>query len=245
MRQGLGPAVAAKVALDSDIAQTPVDSVGVAAVDDDCPVAQTRVEAETAVKGLLRAAYGLDAPACRMVIRATLDRRGVIWTWDQLLVPTLVEIGRRWQNTGDGIETEHLISAVIESELQAIVMATPATVNTRPVLIASAPDDMHTLPSIAIAAALAERHICTRVLGARTPIDALLSAIKRVGPSAVVVWSQLDSTGGPEVLEAIPATRAQVAIIAAGPGWVADLPAGVERPMDLVDTVMRVTAAIR
>jgi hypothetical protein len=72
-----------------------------------------------------------------------------------------------------------------------------------------------------------------------------LAAIKRLGPSAVVVWSQLDSTGRPQVLEAIPTTRTQIAIIAAGPGWESDLPPGVERPIDLVDTVMRVTAAIR
>jgi hypothetical protein len=245
MRQGLGPAEAARVALESDIAPTPIHSVGVAEVEFDCPVASTPENAATAVRGLLRAASTLDGPACRVVIRATLERRGVIWTWDNLLVPTLVEIGRRWEQSGEGVETEHLLSAVVEAELQAIVAATPATVNTRPVLIASAPEDLHTLPSVAIAAALAERHICTRMLGARTPVDALLAAIARLGPSAVVVWSQIDSTGSAEILQAIPASRLQVAVIAAGPGWAAELPSGVERPLDLVDTVTRVTAAVR
>ena len=245
MRQGLAPAEAARVALASDIDLTPIDQIGPVLQDDDCPVAESLGAAPAAVRGLLRAAFGLDAPTCRNIVNATLERRGVVWTWDNLLVPALVDIGRRWQATGQGIETEHLLSAVIDSEMQAVVNSARATVNTRPVLLAAAPDDLHTLPLATIAAALAERHISTRMLGARTPIEALLTSIKRLGPAAVVVWSQLEETGGPEVLQAIPSGRSVPAIIAAGPGWSDTLPAGVERPVDLVDTVTRVTAAIR
>jgi hypothetical protein len=246
MRQGFAPADAARAALEAHIDPTPAQDIPPVSHEWQAPAPDSPEQAAAAVRGLLRAAFGLDTPAARGLINATLERRGVVWTWDNLLVPVLVEIGRRWEASGgEGVEVEHLMSGVIESELQAVIASAKATINTRPVLLASAPDDLHNLALTAIAAALSERHISTRLLGARTPIDALQAAIRRVGPSAVVLWSQLGSTGVVDVFAEIAEARAQCAVLAVGPGWGADLPAGVERPSDLVDTVTRVTAAVR
>lgn len=246
MRQGYAPADAARAAIQTEIEAAPAHDLPPVMHEWEAPAPDNPEQAAAAVRGLLRAAYGLDAPACRGLIGATLERRGVVWTWDNLLAPTLIEVGRKWETSGgEAVEAEHLLSGVIEAELQGVVSSARATINTRPVMLASAPDDLHTLPLAAIAAALSERHISTRMLGARTPIDALQSAMTRVGPSAVVVWSQTAATGSADVMAAIETSRPGCVVVAAGPGWAPELPPGVERPSDLVDTVTRVTAAVR
>jgi hypothetical protein len=112
------------------------------------------------------------------------------------------------------------------------------------VLLACAPGDMHSLPLFAVSAALSERQIGARVLGARVPSDALVAAVRRTGPSAVLVWSYTASTGTPEALSDLPALRPAPAVIAAGPGWTEPLPAGVSHVTDLVGAVARIANAV-
>ena len=197
-----------------------------------------------AVRGLARAAMSLDSAACVDLVRDTLDRRGVVWTWDNLLAPVLVGVGRRWENTGRGVEVEHLLSESIMSALSGVVARLRAPVNPRPVLLACADEEMHSLPLFAVAAALSERRIGARVLGARVPNDALVAAIRRTGPAAVLVWSYAGSTGDPEQLAGLPALRPAPVVLAAGPGWATPLPPGVSQVSDLVDAVARIGHAV-
>jgi hypothetical protein len=103
---------------------------------------------------------------------------------------------------------------------------------------------MHSLPLFAVSAALAERHIAARVLGARVPHDALVSAIRRTGPSVVLVWAHLENERGAESLADLPVLRPAPTVLAAGPGWGHDLPEGVTRVTDLVDAVTRISSAV-
>lgn len=197
-----------------------------------------------AVRGLARAAMSLDSAACLDIVRDTLDRRGVVWTWDNLLAPVLVGVGRRWENTGRGVEVEHLLSESIMAALSGVVARLRTPVNPRPVLLSCSDEEMHSLPLFAVAAALSERRIGARVLGARVPNDALVTAIRRTGPAAVLVWSYVESTGDPEQLAALPALRPAPVVLAAGPGWTHPLPAGVTAVTDLVDAVARIGHAV-
>jgi DNA-binding transcriptional MerR regulator len=199
--------------------------------------------ATSPVRGLARAATSLDSIACTQIVRDTIDRRGVVWTWDNLLVPVLVGVGRRWENTGRGVEVEHVLSESITSALSGVVTRLSGAVNPRPVLLACADKEMHSLPLFAVSAALAERRIAARVLGARVPHDALVAAIRRTGPSVVLVWSYIGEPGAGEKLGELPALRPAPVVLAAGPGWGA-LPDGVAHVTDLVDAVARVSRAI-
>lgn len=200
--------------------------------------------AAPSVRGLARAATSLDSIACTQIVRDTIDRRGVVWTWDNLLVPVLVGVGRRWEDTGRGVEVEHVLSEATTAALSGVVMRLRGAVNPRPVLLACADDEMHSLPLFAVAAALAERRIAARVLGARVPHDALVAAIRRTGPSAVLVWAHLPSPAAAESLAALPVLRPAPVVLAAGPGWGAELPPGVVRVADLVDAVARISHAV-
>lgn len=200
-----------------------------------------------AARGLARAAMSLDGEACRGIVTDTLDRRGVVWTWDHLLVPVLVGVGERWSSTGRGVEVEHLLSDAVTGALAACtarVFTTSPPVAGRPVLLACAPEEEHALPLHALAAALAERRIPARMLGARVPGSALAAAVQRTGPGAVLVWSQAPGTGELAVMTGLPDLRPAPLLLAAGPGWPAELPAGVGRVRDLTDAVIRIATAV-
>jgi DNA-binding transcriptional MerR regulator len=197
------------------------------------------------VRGLARAAMALDAPACSAIIRSALFTRGAEATWTSLVSPVLVAVGRRWSVTGHGVDVEHLLSDAAFAAYRNMAMSLPDALNSRPVLLACAPDENHSLPLAVLAAVLAELGVGTRMLGAAVPADALAASVARTGPAVVVVWSQMRATGAPEPLLSVPPMRPPVRVLAAGPGWAADrLPPGVEPIDDLGSAVDLVLAAL-
>ena len=99
------------------------------------------------------------------------------------------------------------------------------------------------LPLHALAAALSERRVATRVLGARVPRDALASAIRRSGPAAVFLWSALPRTGSTDQLAGLPAVRPAPQLVLGGPGWQGGLPAGAVATHSLAEAVEQIAAA--
>ncbi len=139
-------------------------------------------------RGLARAAMALDAASMRVAVERAVAEHGVIPTWTELLCPVLVAVGERWAATGEGVEVEHLLAGTAGSALRA-VGAAPEPRNGRPVLLACAPEEQHSLPLAALAAALAEQGIGARLLGGGLPLPSLRAAVRRTGPAAVMVWA--------------------------------------------------------
>jgi DNA-binding transcriptional MerR regulator len=204
----------------------------------------TRADAQ--VKGLTRAANCMDTAAAAAAVRRSIARSGVTWTWDQVIAPVLRDVGLRYEQSGPldaGIDIEHHLSHVVMRELiRSADVVDP--VNPRPILLASAADEQHTLPLYAVAAALAERGVATRVLGARTPDHALAAAVRRTGPAAVFIWAQ--ARAATDLAEAVPDIRPAAAVVVGGPGWqAADRPASVAYPQSLAEAVATLTAIVR
>ncbi|WP_155371206.1 MerR family transcriptional regulator [Catellatospora vulcania] len=192
--------------------------------------------ADPSARGLTVAAVRLDMPAMLSTIASAVRGRGVVYAWDHLLCPVLVEVARRQQPDHHMIEVEHLLSRCILEVLWTVPR--PFGAASARTLLACSADEQHTLPLEALAAALAEQGCGSRMLGARVPPLALADAVRRTGPSAVFVWSQFAQTGTPSQLEPVLAVRPRPALIAAaGPGWGDPLPAGVYRPADLTDAL--------
>ncbi len=187
------------------------------------------------VRGLGRAALALDGDAVYDGVAGQLASYGVLQTWDAVVVPLLVTVGRHWAETGEGVDAEHLVSDSIVSALRQHAPRLPAP--PRAPLLACAPGDLHALPLHALAAALAERGLGSRLLGASVPLAALQSAVRRTGPAAVFLWSQIRATGGAGTLLALPATRPATVLVAGGPGWPHDLPSTAVRADTLTDAV--------
>ncbi|MBU6311803.1 MAG: MerR family transcriptional regulator [Actinomycetales bacterium] len=193
-------------------------------------------------RGLARAALALDADACRVILAETLDRRGVVWTWDHLIAPVLVGVGQRWEQSGRGIDVEHVLSEAIQSELSSRVVNDNVR-SVAAVVLASAPGENHVLPLWALAAALSERGVEVRMLGARTPWDALGQAIRRIGPGGVLVWSQTAGSGDMTDMAVLPDVRPEPLILLGGPGWHPGAPPRGEHVDDLSEAVARLARA--
>lgn len=233
---GVPPAEAARAALASADAEpdTSVRHGGgqVVAIPDGTPQA----------RGLARAALALDADSCRVILAETLDKRGVVWTWDHLIAPVLVGVGQRWEQTGRGIDVEHVLSEAIQAELSARV-SNDNQRSAAAVVLASAPGENHVLPLWALAAALSERGVEVRMLGARTPWEALGQAIRRIGPGGVLVWSQTPGTGDPAEAGTLPDVRPEPLLLLGGPGWHPGVPPRGEYVDDLSEAVARLARA--
>ena len=248
VQDGVMPGEAARVALNADVAQLAQRKTGLHLVTEDSELENEKLSDSivdldnpiNAIRGLTRAANMLDADACQHRIARLLESRGVLWTWDNVLVPVLVAAGEKWEATGEGVEVEHLLAEVITREFNVVASSIDEPVNVRPVLLASAPHELHTLPMYAISAALAQHQVESRVLGARTPIEALTAACRKLNPSAVVVWSQSRGTADNSVWTSLDPQRPAPMKLAIGPGWTSDLPDDVESAETLADTLIQI-----
>ncbi|MFD8571086.1 MerR family transcriptional regulator [Streptomyces sp. NPDC057694] len=181
-------------------------------------------------RGLIRAALRLDSAAVQERLNAFVRTYGVIAAWEELMMPTLHAVGRKWEASGDRyVEVEHLLSWHVSTALRnaPFLLGLPeASRDDNSVLLACVPGEQHTLPLEAVHAALLQAGRSSRMLGAAVPADALVSTVRRTGPAAVVLWSQarslantplaqhlLQSAWGPQ------GARQQPRLHLAGPGW--------------------------
>jgi hypothetical protein len=244
--QGVAPAEAAAWARRTpllpapDAASPPADAPGGARAGGGHVIAVG--DAEPAARGLARAAMRLDAPSMRDILEMVVAERGVIGAWEHVIVPVLTGIGERYQVTKRFVEVEHLFSRTVTEVLAAVPR--PPTGPAPRVLLAAADEEQHTLPLEALAAALAQAGVHTRLFGARVPPSALSDAIARTGPAVVLLWSQTSRTGDPTQLSRVAEVpRPPLLVAAAGPGWPPDLPAGVARLISLGEAVTLLQAA--
>ena len=201
--------------------------------------------AEDVARGLGRSAMALDSRTVTESVRRQLAEHGVLPTWERVLTPVLVAVGDRWAATGEGVEVEHLLAECVGVALREVAESAHEPLGGRPVLLACAPGELHSLPLYALAGALAERGIGARILGQALPADALAAAVRRTGPALLFLWSQLPGTADVGILEELPVTRPSTAVVLGGPGWAGRaLPDRVAVAGGLSDAVERVQQAL-
>ncbi|MFH0520030.1 MerR family transcriptional regulator [Streptomyces sp. M41] len=193
-------------------------------------------------RGLARAAVRLDAPAVQDQLAAAVTRHGVVVAWEEIMVPTLHAVGRKWASSGDRyVEVEHLLSWHVSTVLRGSTLA-PARRGSSagPVVLACVPGEQHTLPLEALNAVLSEQGVPTRMFGAAVPVEALTVAVRRIGPAAVVLWAQARSTASLPLARHVAATqwgvrgaRRQPLVLLGGNGWAGRHAAGMIRPAGL------------
>ncbi|MGA5197933.1 MerR family transcriptional regulator [Streptomyces exfoliatus] len=179
-------------------------------------------------RGLARAAVRLDGPTLDALLREVVADHGLVTAWEEVMVPTLHTVGRKWESSGDRyVEVEHLLSWHVSTALRQVAPAGPVAVTSMPpVLLACVPAEQHTLPLEALAAGLAERGLPARMFGAAVPAEALDAAVRRTGPVAVVLWSQARSTAHHALAQHVASrsfgvrgARTHPLVMLAGPGW--------------------------
>ncbi|MFE0516397.1 B12-binding domain-containing protein, partial [Streptomyces sp. NPDC058964] len=162
-------------------------------------------------RGLARAAVRLDASAVEEQLAAAVAEHGLAVAWQEVMVPTLHAVGRRWASSGDRyVEVEHLlswhVSTVLRRHTRQPVPSADAPA-AGPVILACVPGEQHTLPLEALNAGLSELGLPTRMFGAAVPAEALAAAVRRLGPAAVVLWAQARSTASLPLAQHVAATE--------------------------------------
>jgi len=213
--EGVAPADAARVALDTPVDETVDGASSITALAALPSLAGgPSTPPYDLVHQLSDAALRMDSSTCADLVRDAIAARGVVPAWTQVLQPVLADAGRRFAATGTGIDVEHLLSTVILGEL---VRATALVPGEPPALLACAPHEDHWLPLHALSAALAEIGIGSRVLGQAIPTRALAEAVRRTTPQVAVVLALRAPNDDP--LPALREASPSTCLFAAGPGW--------------------------
>ncbi|MFB7331103.1 MerR family transcriptional regulator [Streptomyces adustus] len=201
-------------------------------------------------RGLARAAVRLDAPAVQEQLARAVEEHGLTVAWQEVIVPTLHAVGRKWASSGDRyVEVEHLLSWHVSGTLHRHTRPTGRYGDVDagapgPVVLACVPGEQHTLPLEALDAGLSELGVPTRMFGAAVPAEALIAAVGRLGPVAVVLWAQARSSASLPLAQHVAAAqwgvkgaRRQPLVMLAGPGWLGRATHGMARPNTLGDAV--------
>ncbi len=205
-------------------------------------------------RGLARAAVRLDSAAVERILREVVDDLGSVTAWEEVMVPALRAAGRKWAAEGERyVEVEHLLSWHVSTALRRLTSCVAPVGPVPPALLAGMPAELHSLPLDAVAAGLSERGLPFRMFGAAVPADALLAAVRRTGPSAVLLWSQARATADRRLAQQAAATawgvrgaRARPAVLLAGPGWAGGpRPAGTLRPRGLGQALDELAGLLR
>ncbi len=193
---------------------------------------------------LFAAAQSFDEEYVERAIRNSIKDFGVVATWNDLLVPLLTRVGKEWERTGSGIEIEHLLTELIKRVLSDTVSRLASPIDTRPVLLACVGEEIHSLPLRALEAALAERGIDSRFMGARTPQIAINEFVRRCAPPAIFLWAQLQSNADLAFIHELPVLRPKSRIMVGGPGWVGISKECAVQTLSLSDAVEEISRAV-
>jgi MerR family transcriptional regulator, light-induced transcriptional regulator len=196
------------------------------------------------IDALHSAANALDKNFIESTLRNDIEKHGVIRSWQEVIVPVLVMLGKSWEETGEGIEIEHFFSETLKRVLRERSSKIHKPINPRPVLVASVGEEMHSLAIHALTAALAERNIECHFLGARTPFAALEAMVEKFAPPAIFLWAQLVENADPSFFRNLPAVRPAPRILLGGPGWRESDCANMTKTPDLNFACEEITRAI-
>jgi methanogenic corrinoid protein MtbC1 len=156
------------------------------------------------IETFLAAAQSMDSERVRRSLDTAAAELGLGPTIDEVMMPAMRRIGRWWETGRCGVGHEHLATEAVRTWLGKIVAFAPGPRHLAPAVLACGPGDSHTLGLEALGALLTEAGRPCRLLGARTPIAALVDVARQLEPAAFVVVSHL-SLGRRPAMEAVRA----------------------------------------
>lgn len=176
---------------------------------------------EYAITNILAGAREFDGAAVQDAAEHALAQFGIEEAWDSTIAPALVEVGLHWEDGRLGVAAEHLVSSRLLSALRSATHDFHASGRSR-VVLASAEDDQHKLPIVALGTALASHGHTSTELGSRMPLDALEAFVESTEPAAVFLWSSV-ITPETDQLERLRAMGERTSLLLGGSGWPPEL----------------------
>ncbi len=203
--------------------------------DDGAPSSYRKVEADplpATSRAIVSAASVHDAATLSHLLRQVMREPDLIGAWENTLAPALRMIGSLWEQGQMGIDAEHLASELLGSELRAITRAAGLRLASVPVLLATADDEQHHLPVLALEAELARHGVACSFLGPRMPSEAISRAVERTGSDRIFLWASMPR-GRDTAVVTVPPGAHPVRVVLGGPGWPHELPQGIG-PVEVV-----------
>jgi DNA-binding transcriptional MerR regulator len=142
---------------------------------------------------LMAASEEQDSSAIRAVLEESASALGLAATLDDVVLPSMRQIGLWWESGRCDIGREHFTTEVVRGWLAKTTTLAPLASSDPCVLLATGPRDAHTLGIEALAALLVTGGTGCRTLGARTPVHVLEAAVVAMSPSAAVIVSHLST----------------------------------------------------
>ena len=170
------------------------------------------------------AALSLDPGALSRIYQRTLRERDLVSAWNDVFAPSLRTIGEQWGKGALGVESEHLASEVLVTELRAVIRGNRPRAVDVDVILASADEEQHYLPLLALEAELARHGLGAICLGARVPTSALSDLLMSRHPSRLFLWASMDRHAEEALWSVLTAVHWPLNVVLGGPGWPVQLP---------------------
>lgn len=166
----------------------------------------------SAIDAIVEAARSLHPRRITKALDQTRELFGLDATVDDVLLPAMREVGRRWASGQYDVANEHAATSAILAWLGRVQLEAPPPTQPGTVVLSCGPRDFHTLGLESFAAVLRHRGVDCRTLGARTPVESLVSAVHQANAYGVVLVSHLPSGRAAAVsaLRAVAETPARV-----------------------------------
>jgi DNA-binding transcriptional MerR regulator len=218
--RGVPASTAARVA-------TSIDAPALASALGPGPGGNTLGEhAESTIEAIISSAAALDADGLARLYQRVTRESDLVSAWTGVLAPALRRIGERWSAGSIGVDSEHLASELLVNELRSLTQANRARVaGRRRVVLASADEEQHYLPLVAIEAELSLHGVGCVFLGPRVPVEALLDLLGRTAPPVVFLWASLRRPADDPLWQTLASAERPTTLVVGGPGWPAELTA--------------------
>lgn len=169
---------------------------------------------------------------------------------EEMIFPALRRVGELWATGAVTVDQEHAAAGIVASWLGMTRVETSRPfVEVPRVVIADVPGELHWLPTLALEILLSRRRVPAISLGADLPTSALIAAVSRWHPTAVVLAALMPA---PErelsaAAAALAAARPAPRLLTGGPGFQGlTLPPGVELlPNRLTDAADAIAGEIQ
>jgi methanogenic corrinoid protein MtbC1 len=145
------------------------------------------------VNGILDASQRSDPVAVREHLTRAHSTLGLESCLDDVLLPAMRQVGLWWQTGRCDVEQEHLATEASRAWLESLSAYAPTPARPKPIVLACGPTDLHTVGLEALGVLLRYQQWTVRLLGARTSVPALETAIHATHAGAAVIVSHLNS----------------------------------------------------
>ncbi|MFC5291202.1 MerR family transcriptional regulator [Actinokineospora guangxiensis] len=206
-------------------------AAGMPAADAATAIAEAGPPVDEVLAAVVRAARALDTSECVRHLGQALTRWGVVRAWAEVCLPALAAMDDDQRGDTDCIACEHALTWAVTAVLHTVPRppaAAPA------IMLSCVEAERHSLGLEALAAALAEQDVPTRMLGASMPTAALAHAVRTSQVDTLVLWAQHPGTARADTVRSM--TRLTRRVVLAGPGW--------RRPLTRADRVTSLAEAL-